>query len=432
MSKSLVFLLIVLLSVASAQAALADFLEPLQTHPSLLAAQAELNAAERNLNAAFDPVSVELSGSYLRFDTDDIDADPQTPGDQGLPVNGGAFDVDVSLRPFPFGSIADGVTQQKIALERSRLEYRRTLASLEVQALEAALNVQLAQEGLSLARTGAALSSQALDATEIRFERGAANERELREARSGELAAQTRVTDAAARLELAQTSLESYVGGVAAPQDIALSIPEGTTLGVLSAELGLAGAELAYRSASRGVYPVLSAGYSWNLDENNSLGISIESRTLQPNLSYSFEDPAQSQTGINGSFSLGLSASLSPGLFEQLAAVEEQLSGAKVALAAAQDEAERQLAALESALAEAERALELNSLLLENAQLRLTETQQREELGLSIPLETQEAVLELNEAALDVSQARQDVFAALADSYELYAQPVSTHSKGQP
>ena len=112
--------------------------------------------------------------------------------------------------------------------------------------------------------------------------------------------------------------------------------------------------------------------------------------------------------------------------------MEEQLGGAKVALTAAQDEAGRQIAALESALAEAERALKLNSLVFENAQLTLTETQQREELGLSIPLETQEAVLELNEAALDVSQARQDVFAALADRYELYAQPVSTYSKGQP
>ena len=274
MSK-FVFLLLALLSVASAQDALVGFLEPLQMHPSLLAAQAELNAAERTLNAAFDPVSVELSGSYLRFDTDDIDTDPQTPGEQSLPVNGGAFAVGVSLRPFPFGSVADGVTQQKIALERARLEYRRTLASLEIEALAAALSVRLAQEGLSLARTGAALSSQALHATEIRFERGAANERELREARSGALAAQTRVTDAEARLELAQTSLESYVGGVAAPPDIALSIPEGTPVGVLSAELALAGAQLAQRSASRGVYPVLSAGYSWNLDDNNSLGISV-------------------------------------------------------------------------------------------------------------------------------------------------------------
>lgn len=434
MSK--LILLAFLLTTVQAQD-LASFLEPLQSHPSLLAAKANLSAAERNLNAAFDPVSAELSGSYLRFDTEDIDTDPQTPGQQGLPVNGGALGLGVTLRPFPFGSVADLVTQRDLELERARLEFRSTLAGLEVEALEAALNVRLAQEGLSLAQNAQVLSKQALDATQIRFELGAANERELREAQAGSLEAQTQVEDAEARLALAKASLESLVGGLSVPAEaLELSAEgisaedisaEGTSVGVLSAELAVAGAELAYRAASRDLYPVVSAGYSWTLDDNSSLGVSLESRTLQPSLNYSYEDPVQTQGGINGTFSIGLNASISPGSFEQLKGLEEELAGARVALVAAQEEAALQVAALTSQVTEAQRAVELESVHFENAQATLAETQQREELGLSIPLETQEAVLELSQAALELARARQTLLGAVAASYELYAQPISTY-----
>ena len=63
-----------------------------------------------------------------------------------------------------------------------------------------------------MARQGADLAQQALQATEIRFSNGAATESELRDARAGALEASGLVQSAAAGVELAELALSNLVG----------------------------------------------------------------------------------------------------------------------------------------------------------------------------------------------------------------------------
>ena len=415
---------------ALAQTSLEDFLAPLQTYPSLQAAQASLNAAERNLSAAYDPVALSVEGSYLLFEIEDIDINPQEPGTQTPPADGATLSASVQLRPFPFGDIADVVKQRELELEQAQIAYLNTLTTLEAQALEAAFNVQLAQEGVALAENAEQLSLDALEATRIRLAKGAANERELRDAEAGYLEAQTQVLDARARLVVAQASLTNFVGDQELPDldMLRLPLPEGVPVAVQNAALAVAGANVAKGAASRALYPVVSAGYNRDLDDNSSIGLSIESRTLQPSLTFSYEDPVQGQTGgVKGTFRIGVSASISPGAFDRLAAVDEDLAAAEANLVAAQEGAALQEAVLSSTLTQAQRASELEALQFENAQLTLEETRRREELGLSIPLNTQQAVLELSQAALELEQTQQSLLAAILDIYEVYAQPISSY-----
>jgi outer membrane protein len=443
MVRILLFAFALVLPFAAAQqgpdaTTLQSFLAPLQKLPSLQAAHEQVASAQAQLQAAYDPVSLSASGGYSRFNNTVVDTNPAVPGVQPLPNNGGQISADVTVRPWLFGDTADQADKSRIQLRQAQLEYQDALTGLQVQAVEAAYGVQLARESLASAQEGEQVAKTALDATRLRHDKGAANARDLRNAETGLQQAQQYVANAQGSLALARTSLESLVGPTAAPdvEKLALTIPHGTALAVQKAQLSAELAGVSVRNATRSVYPVVQAGYTWNVDSQDSLGISIESRTLQPKISYNFQSPGSvfPENDVNGNFQIGISMSISPGVIDGLNATHAQLRAAQDGVDAAKRNTAVQKASLDNDLAQAKRSLSLAQRKVDDARKTLEEDQTREKLGLGDPLTTQQAALDLTQRQLDLQQARQDVLAKTLAYYTFYARPLvkPTVSEVQP
>ncbi len=411
---------------SSASRELTNFLAPLEEHPALRAAAANVRAAQLQLGGAYEPFALSVTAGVSAFQNDDLDLAPEVPGRQGLPVTGAQFGVELTLKPFPLPELVD---QRQIALEQAKLAYRETLSGLEANALEAGLGAQLAEISLATARQGAELARRALEATRLRTARGAATERELREAETLRLEAESLVLDAEGRAALARQALEQLLpdGPTLEVAALRFVLPSGLPLAVAQAELNAALAELSRDVTAKALLPVVQAGYTWNVDDRNSLGLLLESRTLQPRLSYAYQDPARSppQTAVNGSFQVGVALTFSAANLAAADAAQAQAEGARAGLEAARAGALVQRQALEHDLDAAQRALELAQRRLEDAQATLQETGRREGLGLSIPLDTQRAALERQQALLALHQAHQTLLSRVLDIYGFYALPLT-------
>ncbi|HZJ09338.1 MAG TPA: TolC family protein, partial [Trueperaceae bacterium] len=186
-------------------------------------------------------------------------------------------------------------------------------------------------------------------------------------------------------------------------------------------------AELAPRGAQRALLPTAQAGYSWNLGDHDTLSVSIESRTLQPNVSFSHEAQGRAfpQTEIRGALTVGVAWSLSPEAFAALDAAEAQLEAARLGLEATRQGAELQTRALANALAQAERAEVLAENRYADARARLEESRARVEVGIAAPLELQSDALSLTRAQVDLHAARLSVLRSTLDLYEFYALPLT-------
>ncbi len=435
---------------------LESLLVTLESNPRYLAAQAAVEAAEAQLSAAYNPASLTVEGSYTNVDADDI---PQAPGGatpqlqqmqpepepgQEQPGGGSAsnsYDLSATatFRPFPFGDTADLVRQQELALENAVLDFRETVASLQGQALESALQFRLARQSVDLADNTLEAARSALEATQTRAERGAANARELRDAEANFQESENFFENAQANLELARLSLrtldlENFTVALSAASDedidALLALPrvsEGLPLSVLRSRVSSAQAAIGVGSAQRDLIPTAQASYSYNLDDRSSLSASLESRTLQPSVSYSYQDPERSlpESAVNGVFRASISASISFGVFDEISAAQAQRRSAEAGIVAAQENAELQLVSLTNALNEAERTVDLERIQFRNAQRAFEENRQRQELGLITPLETQQALVELLQADIELRQARFSALQALLDLYEFYALPPS-------
>ena len=419
--------LLLLAGPGFSQGSLASFLEPLQEHPGLRAARSALDAARAEFEAISGPLQLDVSGGYSLLDVGEVDLAPELPGIQGLDETATDLSTELRLRPFAFGDVADAVDQRRVALEQARLDYLETLTSLQTRALEAAQGVILARHALEVAQEGERLAAEALAATRARRERGAATERELRDANAGLLDANYQLEGARARLDLAERTLASLVGDRDLPAELLLEPPagDGVPLQVARARLGLRLAELAPRSATRALFPTVQASYTWNLSENDSLSVSLESRTLQPSIGYSYRSPGRTfpQSEIEGTFQIGASLTISPSALDALDAARAQREAAALGLEAAQRTAELQLAGLEGELERATRSVALAQLRLENARHDLEETRQRQEAGLAIPLDVLRASLAVTSADLELRSARQELQRSIHDIYEFYGQP---------
>lgn len=419
------------LNIAAAQD-LDAFLAPVADHPGLAASAAQLVLEEARLAQARDPVTLNLTAGYSAFQAGENEFDwlPDELAELFMPPESvSQLSLGLVLRPIPLGDMADLYDQAVLQYALAELSWRETLTGLQVAAISAAYQLHLAEESLLLAQEGAALAAAALESTNIRFDNGAATERELRDARAGAAEAETLVASAAAGVELARLGLQSLVGDSTPPprEQLRLSVPEGEAASVqravLQAELTVVGA----RNARRSVLPVVQTSYTRFLDEQNSLGVSLESRTLQPTISYDWQSTARSfpETMIEGSFTIGVSASISPAVSAALRAAQAQEDAGGHALAAARQLAANERAALQGQLATAERELDLADLLFRNAQASLAEAEEREALGLSIPLETQQAALALMRAELELQSARQQHLERTLAFHEFTAQPLS-------
>lgn len=423
----------------SATDTLETFLAALEANPELLAAQAATDAAEAQLQAARDPVALSATGGYsnVRIDESQLGT-AQAPGeDDGgfasgtVPANGFQLSTTVSFRPIAFGDVADAISQGQLALESSRLDLRSVRTNLETRALEAALGSRLAERSVELAQQSVEAASQALQATRIRVEKGAANARDLRGAEEALLEAQTLAENARSDAASAQLNLRSLVGDTPAPSvaDLAeLGIPEGgVPLPVLQAQIQSQQAALGITAAQRELYPVAQASYSWNVSDTSSLTASLESRTLQPSLGYSFQDPGRTppESAVTSALSVGISANISLSALDALEAVEKQQAAAAEALRAAQTGGNLQATTLNATYANAARSATLENRTFSGAQLTYQENVTRQELGLSSPLETSTSLIELLQADLERSNSELASLSALLDIYELYALPPS-------
>ncbi len=415
---------------AASRPTLQTFLAPLVNLPSLKAAGEQVASARAQLRAAYDPVSLQASGGYSRFDNNLVDSNPAVPGVQPLPNNGGQISAGLTLRPWLFGDTADQADKSRIQLQQAELEYRSALTGMQVQALQAAYGVQLAQESLASAQDGERVSQAALDATRLRYAKGAASDRDLRNAETNLQQAQGYVADARGSLGVARATLESLVGPTAAPvvAKLSVAVPKGTAESVQKARLSADLAAVSVRNATRSVYPVVQASYTWNVDNEDSVGVSIESRTLQPKVSYDFQSPGTAfpEDQVNSSFQIGVSMTLSPGVIDGLQATRAQLRAARDGVASAERTAAVQKATLDNDLAQARRGLDLARRKADDARKTLAEDQTRQQLGLADPLTTQQAALDLTKSLLDLQKARQDVLAKTLAYYSFYAEPLVT------
>lgn len=438
--------------------ALHGFLQAVAAHPGVQAAQAALQAARHQLDAAFDPIQFDLTGAYTSLDVDSdflelIDYVSQSPGvDPTLPTgfvtDGAIINASLTFRPFPFGDIADLADQRQFALQLARLDYLESLTGLEAQALSLALSQALAAQGVELAGQALELSEEALEVAYTRFERGAATERDVREAQAGLIEAQAALANAQANLQLSRSSLHSLVGDTAVPEldGLALPVPVGTPLSVQRSRIQALQAQLGPRGARRNMQPVVQAGYSLNVSEEATVDFSIESRTLQPSVSYNFQPqlgpvyPSQEpqlpdypgfadvdipENPVQGSFQIGVSVSLSAGAQSELRAAELQAQAAQSAYEAALQGAQLEFDSLVASLEESIRAEQVARVRLHNATLALEEAQAQLDAGLGVPLEVQSTALELTQAHLNFSQARQQVVQNTLAFYEFYGIPLS-------
>ena len=418
-------LALAVLPFAAAQE-LGDFLAPLLNHPGLAASTAQLRMEEARLANARDPLNLSVTYGFNAFQLSD-DAASLPPGAE-IPDSASQLSVDLSLRPFRFGDIKDLYDQSQLQLELAELSWRETLTGLQVAAVTTAYSLHLAEDSVALAEEGLELARRAGEATEIRFDNGAATERELRDSRAAVAEAEMMAASARSGVELATMALASLVGNQEAPprEQLNLVIPEGEAASVQRAALQAELARVGARNARRTVLPVVQAGYSYNVDDHNSIGVTLESRTLQPNLNYTYQSTARTmpQTMIDGSFTIGVSASISPAVTAALAAADAQEEAADQGLEAARQQAATELQRLQDQLEQSQLQLDLADLVHRNASASLEETRTREELGLAIPLETQQAVLELMRAELELGQARQTQLENTLALFEFTAQPI--------
>lgn len=425
------------------------YLAALKTRPEAQAAEAGRRAAELSLQAAYDPLALQANGSYTHLDLDEnllaqgLGA-AQVPGQNGSDgagaANPGAMSsapdsykasATVLVRPYPFGDNADTVAQRQIDLDSSALSLKSTQTGLERRALEAALQFNLATRSLALAAAGSKAAAQGLEATQLRFDKGDANARELRDAKSALLEAQTLEQSAQLDVSTARQSIELLVGSATVPSlqalaALALPAPQ-TPLSVAQSELQLRAAEVGGSSAQRAIYPVATVGYAWNVDNHSTLSAGLESRTLQPSLTYSYQDPARTlpESALTGSLQLGISANISVGALQALEAIKAQQKAAQEALYAAQDGGDLQVKIFANSYQKARADARLKEEKLSNARLSYEENVKRYKLGLTSAIETQSALIEFLQADLEARGAALKELSSLLDIYEFYALPPS-------
>ncbi len=406
------------------------FFAPLENHPSIVQARLGLEAAQAQLRATLSPVSLQAQGGFSFFEVTPPPGAPTCPNPlnpqcANLPTDGRQITLGLTFTPFPFGDVSDAANQAALGVEQAALGLRQARTQLEAQAVEAALRVRLAEQGLEVARLGVRLAQASLEATRLRESRGAASQSEVRQAEASLRQAALQLSDAERNLALARRSLSDLIGQESATPP-RLAVPTGgVPPQVRQAELQLANAQIAYDRALRGVLPVVQGSYTRNTSDNDALTLSINSRTLQPSLSYTNQSQGRTapQDRIVGTLTIGLSANIAFGVLDALEAAQKQVDAARQALEAARRSSKLQEDLLRSALQTAEQ--NLANALQARADRSLAEARERERLGLSSPLASLQAELALAQARLSLEQAEQNRIQRILDLYRFFALPLS-------
>lgn len=420
---------------------LAAFLAPVAAHPGLRAADAAADAAALRADAVRSPLSLSVDVSLQRLQVEPATDPLPDPFDALFDVDAATDRATVTalLRPFVFGDLRDLLDQRQLELERAELSVRETRATLEAQAVRAGAGLLLAERGRDLAADGLALAERALDATRVRFERGAATSFDLRRAELQVGDAERALARAERQRAAAEAGLAQLVGDARLSDLPALEPVLATPPDLLRALIDLQLAELGARNQSRALAPTVQAGYTWLGDDGDTLTLGLESRTLQPSISYApalqgamngaganGTDPlAGISPTVRGSFNVSISWTLSPQAALERDATTRQVLAAVAGLEAAHDRAALQLRAERDAIADAERGLALAEVERAIAIDEAAAAAERYAAGVIGALERDQATLALTQAELAWWSARVELLGAVLDTYAAYAIPLS-------
>lgn len=391
---------------------------PLLSHPVRLQALAQVEAARAQYLAQASPVALQAQGGYGVLG---YECTPPSPCD-GLPKTASSLTLSLALTPFPFGDARDALERARLNLRRAELGYARAVLALLSQAYSAQSRLEEARLGLRLAEASLALAQEGVRVAKRRYEAGGIAEREVREAEARLREAEEARAKAEEGVFLAQLQAKSLLEDQPLPS---LPPPEkGTPLKVEEASLALEEARLLYEAAYRALLPTLQAQLLLYPSEKDQLTLGLSSRTLQPTLSYTHQDPSFTSTTpgarVNREVRLGISLTLSPGLLEGLRAAEAQVKAAEKALKAAQLQAQLEEEGLWQTLAQRKRGLELAEQEALDKAKALEETRTRAGLGLESPLRVREAEVDLLQAELRKKQAENALEGAVLELYSFY------------
>lgn len=437
-----------LLSLAGVLAPVAHGAEPAQVaallaalagHPALAAADALAEAAARRVEAVRAPVALSGQVDLRRLQVEPATDPLPPPFDDLFDVDeaSDAFTVRLVLRPFLFGDLADLGDQRRIEAERADLQAREARAGLEAQAVQAALGVWLAELAVGLAEEGLALAELAEVGARRRAEVGGASAVDVGRAELARREATAALADARRQRDLAVARSASLVGDARLDGPFDLTPVVGTIPDVLRATLDLALADVGTRNAGRALLPTIQGGYTWLLDDGGSVTVGLESRTLQPAVSYAsggasgagggLEGLAPEGTAptVRGVFSVSVAWSFSPQAYLEADALRLQRTAADAGLAAAVDRGNLTQQALEAALLTSAARVELAAFELELATLERDAAAARYAVGGASELERLQAQLQWRQAVLGHARARIDRLSAILDTYTAYAVPLS-------
>jgi len=425
--------LVGLIGLGSAQAAtLKDFLAALEQNPSLRGASLGAGAAQTQLEATRGGFELGFQGGYglSEFKT--------TPGDALSSQNSTQLGLSLTFRPFLYGDTQDAYTRAALQARQARAGYRSTLTGLQIQAVLASEQLRLATEALLSSTVGAELAQTLLNVTQTQLERGVVSGADLREAQSRNTEARERLTTAGENLRLAQTSLENLVGKTTLDAAPEFALPTGKTGEEEGAEVTLENARLVYAQAQRSALPTGNIGYTLNTSDSTSVGVSLESRTFQPKLSFSYADPSQGTRQVSvvppvsvsptQSVQIGLAWSFGPSALTALSSAEQNLRSAEASLEGARLSAKLGRDRLTVALDQAGRNVALKQSALENAQKKLAEALERQKLGLASPLVALSASSELSATQIALSSAKLDALQKRLEFYRTYSVPLMAGS----
>ena len=418
------FFLPLLILLAPALAGQTDFFESLRQHPAARSAALALEATRQELANAVNYFALDASGGYISRDLAAAEpcpllADPDPTNDvfcqfitPEVPETSSQSEIGLTLHAFAYGDLGDYQRTVLINYEIAKIDYRSNLANLEKGALEAAMQYYLALQARDLAKEGVEVSKAAYEATRIRYGKGAASDRDLRQAELALEQAKVELENSSSSLALAEDSLRYFTDSAPPPWPWpALDPPpDAEPPAVTKARLRREQARIGVEHSQRAFVPVGEIRFQHNLNDTSSVGVSVESRTLGARVYYAYQsyaDPTRSRT--DNELRLGFRLNFDQNDWGALEAARSRLEAAESGFEAAKEQSSLELARLQALIEQSKRRFDIAAKSLDVAERDHQEVKKRVELGLATPLEEQRSWLEYSKARLELVRAEQDV-----------------------
>jgi len=277
--------------------------------PAVQLAVRALELAERQLAITAAPMRGELTAGY-RWTGGERDPGIGEPID----LDSQGFDPIALTLSFPalgLGPAGDAIARARADVTRARAELAAARRSARIDATSAFQNALRAGVAAELARAEADLAALELRSAELRAAAGAATAGEVARLATAEARARNAVSAAGFEVEAARRALDLALGVPTPPP--AGPLPDAGTLlagvaesdvrrrsDVLAALLTVADTERSADATLRDQLPSLGfsvAHASGDADRSLQVAAAFDTRTLQPNLSISF-DPDSGVTGV--------------------------------------------------------------------------------------------------------------------------------------